>query len=434
MMALTATDLFCGAGGSSSGLVEAGWDVVLAVNHWDRAIQTHAANHPGTEHLCADVTGLDMRRLPRTDLLWASVICTEASPAGGRARSRGQLALLEDGPVSSAGFERTRATALDVVRATEVHRYSIVVVENVPEFATDWDLFGWWVTGMELLGYRHQITSVSSAHISGPGNPAAPQWRNRIYITFTRNGIRAPDLAPRPLARCEECGTDVTARQTWNPGRRVGEYRQQYRYVCPNTACRHATVEPYIRPAATVIDWTDPGTRIGDRPRPLAETTMTKIRAGLTAHRSPLPTRTSNNGEAPCPPGAFVAELRGGGSTHRPVTHPLATIAASGNHHGLVIPYSTTRPLHTISTRDSGALLRTPSPDHTVEVEDAWFRMIQPREQLLAQRFPTDYVVHGNKSEQTLQAGNAVSVNVAHWIGHHIATALDHTPENETRP
>ena len=457
-MTLTVTDLFCGAGGASSGLVEAGLDVVLAANHWPTAIATHAANHPGTEHLCADINNLDMRRLPRTDVLWASVICTEISPAGGRRRTRGQLALLEYGPIESAGFERTRATALDVIRATEVHRYSVVVVENVPEFATDWELFGWWITGMELLGYLHQITSVSSAHIGGPGNDPAPQWRNRIYITFTRTGLPVPDLTPTPAAWCQVCGVEVAARQAWNPGRRVGEYRQQYRYVCPNTICRHATVEPYVRPAASVIDWTDPGTRIGDRARPLADATMAKIRAGLAAYtaepslvavnhggtdpraipgqRAPLPTRTGKIGDGlVSPPGAFIAELRGGGSTHRPVTHPLATVAASGNHHGLVIPYrrgsvpyGTDRPLHALSTKDSGALLQAadPAPDlSAVAVEDAWFRMIQPREQLSAQRFPTSYVVTGNKGEQTMQAGNAVSVNVAHWIGRRLLTALD---------
>lgn len=461
-MALTVTDLFCGAGGASSGLVEAGMDVVLAANHWRTAIETHAANHPTTDHLCADINNLDMRRLPATDVLWASVICTEISPAGGQRRTRRQLALLEHGPIESAGFERTRATALDVVRATEVHRYPVVVVENVPEFATDWDLFDWWVHGMCLLGYHHQITSVSSAHIAGPGNDPAPQWRNRIYITFTRTGIPVPDLTPRPLAHCRACGVDVAARQAWNPGRRIGEYRQQYRYVCPNTACRHATVEPYVRPAAAVIDWTNPGTRIGDRTRPLADATMRKIRAGLAlyagepsliavnhggtdpravpAHRAPLPTRTAKIGDALLhppgwPAGAFVAELRGGGSTHRPVTHPLSTVAASGNHHGLVIPYRrgavpypTDRPLHTVSTKDSGALIHPPDPAPVGDlpaVEDARFRMIQPREQLLAQRFPTGYVMHGNKGEQTMQAGNAVSVNVARWIGERIATALD---------
>src|SRR5207248_2809483 len=95
-MSLTFTDLFCGAGGSSTGLVAAGLELRLAANHSPVAIETHAANHPDADHLCADIDHYDMRRLPRTDVLWASPICTELSPAGGRRRkkvSRGQLAL-----------------------------------------------------------------------------------------------------------------------------------------------------------------------------------------------------------------------------------------------------------------------------------------------------------------------------------------------------
>jgi DNA (cytosine-5)-methyltransferase 1 len=59
-----------------------------------------------------------------------------------------------------------------------------------------------------------------------------------------------------------------------------------------------------------------------------------------------------------------------------------------------------------------------------VEVEDCRFRMLQPREHLRAQRFPDSYVVTGNKGEQTMQAGNAVSANVAQWIGQQIAAVL----------
>ena len=43
-MSLTFTDIFCGAGGSSIGLTGAGLELKLAANHWDRAIETHAAN------------------------------------------------------------------------------------------------------------------------------------------------------------------------------------------------------------------------------------------------------------------------------------------------------------------------------------------------------------------------------------------------------
>jgi DNA (cytosine-5)-methyltransferase 1 len=50
--------------------------------------------------------------------------------------------------------------------------------------------------------------------------------------------------------------------------------------------------------------------------------------------------------------------------------------------------------------------------------------MLKPREHLRAQRFPDTYVVHGNKGEQTMQAGNAVSANVAQWIGQQVAKVL----------
>ncbi|MCX5324308.1 DNA cytosine methyltransferase [Streptomyces sp. NBC_00120] len=493
-MSLTFTDLFCGAGGSSTGLVAAGYNLRLAANHWQRAVETHAANHPDADHLCADVNNYDMRRLPRTDVLWASPICTEISPAGGRKRTHGQLAfdLEEHGGVADAAWERTRATAYDVIRATEVHRYQAVLCENVLEFVVDWELFDWWRRGMEMLGYNSQIVSASSAHVGGDGNDPAPQWRDRIYVVFTRKGIPLPDLRPTPPAWCAECGEDVFAVQSWRNGRRVGKYKQQYDYRCPNTRCRHTIVEPYVRPAASIIDWSNLGVRIGDRAahklRPLAANTVKRIRAGLAllgdrrmvltvnhgghdgravpADAAPLASRTVKIGDAVLvptggtwnttptttgepmrtrlanpkgfealltPPPAddsFIVTLRRN-ATARPVSQPVDTVTGQGRHHWLVIPYrnaatkSTGEPLHTVSTVDSAAIA-SPAP----ELEDCHYRMIQPREQLLAQRFPADYTVHGNKGEQTMQAGNAVSCNVAQWVGARVADALSRTAAN----
>lgn len=302
--------------------------------------------------------------------------------------------------MEDAGWERTRATAYDVIRATEVHRYKAVLCENVLEFAVDWELFDWWRKGMEMLGYRSQIVSVSSAHVGGAANLPAPQWRDRIYIVFTRTDIPVPDLAPRPPAWCPECGEDVFAVQTWRNGRRVGKYKQQYDYRCPNTACRRAVVEPYVRPAASIIDWTNLGVRIGDRPahglRPLAANTVKRIRAGLSllgsermvltinhgghdgravpADSAPLAARTVKIGDAVLVPAggtwntqpthtaepmrtrlanpkgfealltppqaddSFIVTLRRN-ATARPVSTPVDTVTGQGRHHWLVIPY-----------------------------------------------------------------------------------------------
>ncbi|MBT2391410.1 DNA cytosine methyltransferase [Streptomyces sp. ISL-1] len=485
----TSIHLFCGAGGDSDGFRRAGFDVVLGANHWPRAVETHAANFPEAEHLCVDLDHYDMRRLPKARVLVGSPICTEGSPADGISRPKppptpGQLDLLEEGPIQDAAWERTRATAYDILRAAEVHNFDAVVCENVPRFATAWPLFSWWLHAWEILGFRHQIVSVTAAHIGADDNPHAPQWRDRIFIVFTRRELRAPNLDVRPPAWCSGCEQDVSAVQSWRNGRKIGKYRQQYDFRCPNPACRHQIVEPYVRPAAGAINWSDPGIRIGDRHtkgmKPLALSTLRKIRLGLDKHRvpsvvtvnhsdqgdgrafpalaAPLPTRTVRIGdgiaippllvpvggswntdaaavtvpmrtrttresEALLLPGPFITEHRGGGSTTRAIGDPLAAITAGGNHHGLVIPYrrggpTTTRtPLHTIATRESaGVVLGADSPPEQIDPEDCYFRMLSAREHLRAQRFTDDYTVLGHGGEQTKQAGNAVPANVAQWI------------------
>lgn len=52
---IRAADLFCGAGGTSTGLVQAclamGLDLrLVGVNHWDTAMETFTRNHPRAEH------------------------------------------------------------------------------------------------------------------------------------------------------------------------------------------------------------------------------------------------------------------------------------------------------------------------------------------------------------------------------------------------
>lgn len=495
----TVIDLLCGAGGSSTGLVEAGHELLLGINHWARAIETHAENHPNADHACIDISGFPMRHLPNADILWASVICTEISPAGGRRRQSAQtdlLTLVEDKDdweaLTKDAFERTRVTGWCVVRAAEAKRFRVTVVENVVEFGIDWVLFPTWIQAMVTLGYDYQITCVSSAHVGDETNPRAPQWRDRMYVTFTLKTMRKPDLAPRPLAFCLECSEDVNAVQSWHvEGTRIGKYRRDYVYRCPNTHCRRAVVEPYVRPASDIIDWRDLGTRIGDRKKPLAPTTMDRINAGLAKfpHRPssitlthgrdggdrayavearPLPTRTAKQGDALLVPTGgswntdaarvdvplrtrttresealvtvepFIVEYRNH-STASPASDPLAAVTAQGNHHGLVtggrvpeqarntlvIPYrkagvrTAAEPVHTLATRDSAALVRS-----APAVEDCYFRMLKPREQLEGQRFPGDYIVYGTQAEQTMQAGNAVSVNVAAWIGRRLEAVL----------
>jgi len=372
---LDVVDFLCGAGGSSQGLREAGFTIKLAANHWQQAIDTHALNHPDTEHLCADLQAIDLRRLPRARVLWASPICTELSPAGGRRKKGSARDRYEDGGhVDNAGFERTRVTFWEVVRAAEIFRYDAVLIENVVE-AADWSLFDVWLSAMATLGYVVQFVSISAAHAWSDDNAPAPQWRDRLYMVFTRQGIPLPDVEPRPLAWCESCGRDVEARQWWKPskryqatGRKIGKYGPQYLYVCPENET-HGAVEPYAAPAAAAIDWTNLGTRIGDRSRALSTATMRRIQVGLETIGNPALVAAGGN-TWDSASGAHNAYLRAWPALESPTPGQACTpqlglatsrefvfSVAHGQHDGGRHFHPTTRPLPTATGKLGEALI-----------------------------------------------------------------------------
>lgn len=520
-MSLTLTDLFCGAGGSSTGAIQVpGVEVRIASNHWDLAVETHNTNHPGADHLCADLSQIDPRYFPTTDILWASPECTNHSVAKGRKRAAAQPDLFGE-VLPDAAAERSRATMWDVPRFAEVHQYQAVIVENVVD-AWHWVPFRAWLMAMDSLGYDHHVVMLNSMHAHSFG-VGAPQSRDRMYVVFWRKGNRAPDLARvnRPNAICPECGPVAAMQSFKKPDSSWGRYRAQYVYRCPNVKCRNQIVDPLYRPAADIIDWSLEGTRIGDRPKPLAEKTMARIQAGIdrywgptileaagntydsadprhpahgrpdgymrawpvddplrTVHTTmskaiavpvegrdgkqaasvdqPLRTMTTRNETGL----AFIAELRGGGSKYRPVSDPLCTVTASGNHHGLVsvmrgqsknhptdMPLSTvsaggihhallmrnntggaemstpvTEPARTVTTGGHQSLLDSDRP--TVDINDVRFRMLEPREIIAAMDFPTSYVVLGNRREQVRMAGNAVTPPAARDLVGVVAESL----------
>lgn len=238
---LTVTDLFCGAGGSSSGLVAAGYRVVIAANHWKLAIESHQVNHPETDHSQADISQVDPRYFPRTDVLWGSPECTNHSIAKGVKRQRAQdQALFElDGtrPLADEAANRSRATMWDIPRFAEHHLYRAIILENVVD-AYKWVMFPAWLQAMELLGYRHQIVWMNSMHAQVGGLPA-PQSRDRMYIVLWHQKAAsknnpAPNIGKwtRPMAVCVEHG-EVQAVQAFKKKEAWGRYRAQYLYRCP---------------------------------------------------------------------------------------------------------------------------------------------------------------------------------------------------------
>jgi DNA (cytosine-5)-methyltransferase 1 len=278
---LTATDMFCGAGGSSTGALEVpGVTIKTAMNHWARAIETHNANHPETDHVCADIQITDPRYISTSDILWASPECTNHSVAKGRKRITNQADLFGDS-IADEAADRSRATMWDVPRFAEWHKYKLIITENVVD-AAKWVMFDAWLMAMDALGYHHHIVYMNSMHAQLGGLPA-PQSRDRMYVMFWLKGNPKPNFdLLMPLAHCGTCDETVRCVQSWkNPNYRWGRYKAQYVYRCPNSKCRNAIIEPGWLPAASAIDWKLRGQRIGDRTKPLVPKTMARIAAGL---------------------------------------------------------------------------------------------------------------------------------------------------------
>lgn len=68
-------DLFAGAGGLSLGAQYAGARLVASVNHWQRAVDTHALAFPDAQHFCEDAAVLNPLVLPEHSFLAAAPSC-----------------------------------------------------------------------------------------------------------------------------------------------------------------------------------------------------------------------------------------------------------------------------------------------------------------------------------------------------------------------
>jgi DNA (cytosine-5)-methyltransferase 1 len=307
-MTLDLIDFFCGAGGSSQGAAAVpGVAVRLAANHWDRAIESHAANFPAAEHFQGDIHDADVTRMPAADLFWASPECPNFSQARGARRQWDRQPDLFGETLPDPAADRSRALMHDVPRyleakAAQGRRVLAGVVENVTE-VRQWNQWPAWLSAIRSLGYDTRLIALNSMHAAPPVTARAPQSRDRLYLAYWLRTLgRAPDWDKwlRPPAWCQACGAWVRAVQWWKrPGNDMGRYRQSYLYRCPRAACRGAVLEPPALPAAEAIDWADLGTRIGGRARPLADATRARIAAGLARYARPVTLEVTWNDQGP---------------------------------------------------------------------------------------------------------------------------------------
>lgn len=176
--------LFAGGGGSTRGIVEAGQQVDVAINHNPTALAVHAANHPSTEHLVTDVWDVSPTEASGGRPvfgLWASPDCRDFSVAkGGKPRSK-----------------KIRSLAWVVTRWAREVAPTLLLIENVREFSGWGPLlangkrdprrigktFRAWCAKLRSYGYVVEHRALNAADYGAPTN------RRRLYVVARRDGL-----------------------------------------------------------------------------------------------------------------------------------------------------------------------------------------------------------------------------------------------------
>jgi DNA (cytosine-5)-methyltransferase 1 len=468
---ITALDMFSGCGGSSQGIEAAGIDVWYAANHWEYAVQVHEANHPRAEHFIADLVDTDATdyyhpaHLPAADMLWASPSCTNHSQASASKAYRKNLSLFDtfdpDFEARVTHSERSRATAVCVLQYARKHNPKVIAVENVVNFAKwgpeqDGSTFRWWIAEFAKLGYDHRVLYLNSMFFG------TPQSRDRMYIALWKRELRAPDLVHRPEAWCGRCDTRIEAVQafaerksSW-PQAQWGIYGSQYRYRCPSCG---QEVRPATAAAETIIDWSDLGTSLLVRDKPLAASTIERCRRGLakmtvvgagvnamavvaaghTHERSgstcrtraltePMWTQHTTNAVGlvaavvPYRKGNTATGMDSPTATHTTIEGMslLSAYVKQNGGPGDTAWHGVDESFGTFTTRDVTGLLTGTEP----RLEDCTFRMLKPGEIQLGMGLDADFKMWGTASDRVKALGNAVTPPVATWIAERLVAVL----------
>lgn len=266
-MELLYIDLFCGAGGTSTGVEYAQLNgekcakVIACVNHDPNAILSHAANHPDTLHFTEDISKLNLTGLvvhlnkmklqyPEAHVvLWASLECTNFSRAkGGQARDADSRTLAEH-----------------LFRYIEAIDPDYIQIENVEEFMMwgELDENGKPVSkdqGSDYLRWVHKVQSYGydfDWRILNAADFGAYTSRKRFFGQFAKVGL--PIAFPVPTyAKNGDEGGMFSCYRKWKPVREV-------------------------------LDFADEGESIFGRKKTLCEKTLERIYAGLIKFVAGMP-------------------------------------------------------------------------------------------------------------------------------------------------
>lgn len=252
-------DLFCGAGGTSSGVEYAKLDgrkcaeVVACVNHDANAIRSHKANHPHTLHFIEDIRTLELspmvkhlekkrRQYPKAKVvLWASLECTNFSKAKG-----GQPRDADSRTLADHLFRYIEALQPDYIQIENVEEFMCwgALDENGKPVSRDQGSdYLRWVRQVQAYGYDFAWRILNAADFG------AYTSRKRFFGQFARKGL--------PIAFPEQ-----TYAKNGDEG---GLFRMYHKW----------------KAVRDVLDLDDDGESIFVRRKPLCEKTLERIYAGL---------------------------------------------------------------------------------------------------------------------------------------------------------
>jgi DNA (cytosine-5)-methyltransferase 1 len=265
-------DLFCGAGGVTTGSEEAEvedkkvCEVIACVNHDENAIASHKANHPKAYHFIEDVRMVNLNLLkdivkekrlshPNAKLVvWCSAECTNYSDAKGGAPKDADSRTLPQALYMKYNEMEERYEVGDSY--IQVLNPDIIWVENVEEFMSWGPLDGRgrpvsrkkgidylkWVENIKALGYDYDFRILTCADYGDY------TFRERYFGQFVKKGL--PISWPIPT-HSKFAKSDM-----------FGSFKKW-------------------KAVREVLDLQDEGNSIFDRKKPLVEATLDRFYSGL---------------------------------------------------------------------------------------------------------------------------------------------------------
>ncbi len=184
---IKAFDFFCGAGGLTRGLLDAGIGVVAGIDIDARLRRTYESNNQPSKFICEDVRTIDIGRLRRRlgirrhDLVLYAA-CTPCQPFSTLSRM--------------AGCDGRKVLLLSFAQLVAEATPDLLLIENVPGLNSAYgkDIYEAFSRVICSLGFTTQHAALMDAKDYG-----VPQVRRRFILLASRHGlIVEPRRAARP--------------------------------------------------------------------------------------------------------------------------------------------------------------------------------------------------------------------------------------------